>query len=210
MLTFEMLYAVLQGLPSSYLDHLDKEWIRFCVQIQLALEKGHDPISALRTAIQNAEGWQIESMRRSFKKMHTVMHLTGLTYRQKETLAALRVAGVASLAQLSRVLMRDRSDIHKRLAALVKKGLAIKFFRPGGVYYLAVSGPLQRSVKSAAHQAFFELMENLLADPNSKATKPPIPPTSPTSPKHTTFPTSPTPTPSLGSLDGVALVGAAD
>ncbi len=191
MLTFEMLYAVLQGLPSSYLDHLDKEWIWLCTHIQLAMEKGFDPISALKLAIQQAEYWQIVEMRRSFKKMRAVMNLTGLSYRQKETLVALRLAGVASLAQLSHVLIRDRSDTHKRLAALVKKGLAVKFFRPGGVYYFAVPGSLKRPIRSAAHQMIVDLMETLLSDSGGKihslatfgtSTTPPTPPTSPTSP----------------------------
>lgn len=168
MLTFEMLFAVLQGLPSSNLDHLDKVWIWLCGNIQLAREKGSDPLSALKIAIQQAEYWQILAMKESFEKARAVMQLPGLSYRQKEALIALRVAGVASLAQLNRVLMQDRAHTHKRLAALVKKGLAVKFFRPNGVYYFAIPGRLESSVRSAAHQVVTDLMETLLADTDGK------------------------------------------
>jgi DNA-binding MarR family transcriptional regulator len=164
MLTFEMLYAVLQGLPSSHLGHLDRVWISFCTQIMFALKEGLDPVSALRRAIQRAEYWQIFAMKQAFNEMRSVMDLSGLSYRQKEALLALRSAGVASLPQLSRVLMRDRSHTHKRLKSLIHRGLAVKFFRPDGIYYFAVPGPVLRSVKSAAHQMLSDLMQTLLDD----------------------------------------------
>ncbi len=50
MLTLEMLYAVLQGLPSSYLTRLDEPLAYFCGRIHAALNDGHDPITALQIA----------------------------------------------------------------------------------------------------------------------------------------------------------------
>jgi predicted transcriptional regulator len=90
--------------------------------------------------------------------------MLGLSYRQKEALIALRVAGVASLAQLSRVLLQDRSNTHKRLNALVSKGYAMKFFRPGGIYYFAVPHRVEKSLKISVNDLLNNLIEESAAE----------------------------------------------
>jgi len=42
MLTLEILYAVLQGLPPDYLTFLDEIWSAFCRKIHWALQRGAD------------------------------------------------------------------------------------------------------------------------------------------------------------------------
>ncbi len=172
MLTLDMLYAVLQGLTSNYLGHLDRVWISFCVRIQLALEEGKDPISALKLAFQKAQPWELYSMKEALREVMPVMRLPGLSYRQKETLIALRCAKVASLSQLTRVLLEDRSNTHKRLTVLVRRGLAVKFFQPDGVYYFAVPAPLEKEVKSAVSQMIDQFLEELAPTTPTTATTP--------------------------------------
>jgi len=165
MLTFETLFAVLQGLPFFYLDHLDPEWLVFCKEIYRALRAGCDPITALKHAIREAAPLQIKALREAFLKAQPIMELPGLSYRQKETLLALRKAGVASLAMLNRTLMQDPAHVHRRLNALLRKGLVVKFVRPDGVFYFAPEKTLEHSVKSATYRIIMELMQTVLNDP---------------------------------------------
>lgn len=165
MLTFEILFAVLQGLPFFYLDHLDREWLGLCQSIYRAVQAGCDPLTALRYAIQEATPWQVRALRDSFQKAQPIMALQGLSYRQKETLVALRLAKVASLASLNRTLMQDPPHLHRRLSALVRKGLAVKFVRPDGVFYYAPDQSLDHSVKATSYRMIMDLMETLLNDP---------------------------------------------
>ena len=200
MLTFEILYAMLLGLPSSYLEHLDNEWSSLGAHIVEALHAGHDAVSALKIALQAAPYWQILGLRDSFKMIKGVMALPGLSYRQKELLMALRSAKVASLAQLSRSVNCDRNNTHKRLITLVNKGFAVKFPRPDGVYYFAVAARLDSSARSAAHRMLIEVMDYILADTQGKLHslakfEPSIAPAKPTtSTTATTITTSTTPT----------------
>jgi hypothetical protein len=165
MLTFETLFAVLQGLPFFYLDYLDREWLGLCKNIYRALQAGCDPITALRYAIQESSPHQVKALRDTFQKAQPIMELPGLSFRQKETLVALRLAKVASLAALNRTLMQDPAHVHRRLAALVRKGYAVKFVRPDGVFYYAAEKPLEHSAKAAAYRMIMELMQTLLNDP---------------------------------------------
>lgn len=92
----------------------------------------------------------------------------------------MRVAGVASLAQLSRVLLQDRSNTHKRLSVLVNKGFVMKFFRPGGIYYFAVPHRVDKSLKISVNDLLNKLIEESAseAQPN-----PPHQPQLPQSPQ---------------------------
>ncbi len=168
MITFDILYAMLLGLPSSYLAHLDNEWGSLGAHIYEALQAGSDPVSALTLALQQAPFWQVLELRRSFKKVRTVMSLPGLTYSQKELLLALRNAEVASLAQLSRAVMRDRNNTYRRLIALISKGLVVKFPRPDGVFYFAVKARVDSPTRSKVHQIMKEVMDYILADTEEK------------------------------------------
>jgi len=87
------------------------------------------------------------------------MNLPGLSYRQKEALITLRSVGVASLAQLSRVLLQDPSNVRKRLLALVKKGYVLRFFRQGGIHYYAIPQKMEKSIKHSVN----DLMNSLIA-----------------------------------------------
>ena len=159
MLTIEMLYAVLQGLPATHLDFLDPPWLHFCERIERALKAGLDPLTALRSALDNMGDWERIMLRKALAQSRSVMPMPDLSYRQKEALIALRYAGVASLAQLSRVLVQDPSNTHKRMTVLVKKGFAMKFFRSGGMHYFAVPGPIEKSLKVSVNELLNELAQ---------------------------------------------------
>ena len=55
MLTLDMLYAVLQGLPADHLDYLDRPWYLLAVRIARGLKEGLDPPSALHAAPRKAK-----------------------------------------------------------------------------------------------------------------------------------------------------------
>lgn len=159
MLTIEMLYAVLQGLPASHLDFLDPPWLHFCERIERALKAGLDPLTALKSALDTMGDYERRMLRKVLAQSRSVMPMTDLSYRQKEALIALRYAGAASLAQLSRVLVQDPSNTHKRLAVLVKKGFAMRFFRPGGIYYFAVPARIEKSLKVSVNDLLNDLIQ---------------------------------------------------
>lgn len=54
MLTLEILFAVLHGLPPSHLTHLERPWHRFCLRIHRGLMYGKPPLEALQLALQQA------------------------------------------------------------------------------------------------------------------------------------------------------------
>jgi hypothetical protein len=165
MLTLDLLYALLRGLPAKYLDFLDPPWPPFCQRVENALKEGKDPLAALQFALDAMNPWARGMLQKLLSQIGPAMSLPGLTYRQKEALIALRYAGVASLAQLSRVLVQDPSNTYKRLAVLVAKGYAAKFFRKAGVFYFAVSSPLDPSLKHSVH----ELLTRLINEYSSEA-----------------------------------------
>jgi predicted transcriptional regulator len=159
MFTLEILYAVLQGLPAEYLDFLEQPWWRLIIRIEQALKYGEDPISALNYGIGQLDDWGREELKKALREVRPVMDLAGLSYRQKEALIALRSMEAASLAQLSRVLVQDRSNVHKRLAVLVRKGYAMRFFRSGGIHYFAVPGPVDKSLKTSINEFLNRLLD---------------------------------------------------
>lgn len=152
MLTLEILYAVLQGLPPDQLNFLDEVWIVFCNRINRRLADGKDPASAFTIAYEDAGDWERRELNKVFAQAFPVLPIPGLTFRQKEVLIALRYSKAASLNRLSRILGADRSNTHRRLDVLVKRGLAFKFYGKGGVCYLAIEGVLDRDTKHKIHQ----------------------------------------------------------
>ncbi|MGH2583133.1 MAG: hypothetical protein ACRDFQ_09600 [Anaerolineales bacterium] len=166
MLTLEILYAILQGLPAEHIDFLDPPWTPFIKRIEIALKYGADPISALKSAIEQMNDWGREQLKKALSQIRPVMDLPGLSYRQREALVVLRSMGVASLSQLGRVLMQDRSNLHKRLTVLVKRGYAMKFFRPGGIYYFAVPGSVDKSLKTTINDFLNELIDEAESQPD--------------------------------------------
>ncbi|MEX1071413.1 MAG: hypothetical protein WEC37_02205 [Anaerolineales bacterium] len=163
MLTLDMLYAVLQGVPAKFFDHLDRPWSAFCENIAKALADGSPPADALRFAIQQSEGWQMDSIRSLLVATSQAMHVRGLSYRQRELLLALRTAKVTTLTHLSHITAQDTSNTHKRLAILVARGHALKFYRPGGPHYFALTVPLSREFRKEIHAVLLPLLE----DPNN-------------------------------------------
>ncbi len=163
MLTLEMLYVVLQGVPSEYFDHLDPSWYVFCQNLAKVIAKGGSPQEALRFAIAESERWQMDAIRSLLLAAGAAMRVRGLSYRQRELLLALRTAKVASLTHLSHIVGKDTSNTHKRLAKLVARGLAIKFYRPRGAHYFAVTAPPSRNFRKKIHVVLLPL----LADPNT-------------------------------------------
>jgi hypothetical protein len=190
MLTLEVLYAVLQGLPPDYLTFLDEVWRVFCRTIHWELESGADPASAFKQALKKAGNWEVHEINRLFAQATQVIHVPGLSYRQKEVLTALRYSKVASLTSLSRALGADRSNTHRRLDVLVKKGLAFKFYGKGGVCYLAISGPLPKEAKVEIHKFIRQELEFAATRPTTPTTSTTV--TTPTMSQKSTTPTTPT------------------
>jgi hypothetical protein len=189
MLTLEALFAVLQGLRPDHLTHLEPIWKVFCDEIHQELNKGHDPLTALTIVLDQAEYGVLNAINRLLSQIQPAMQLPGLTFRQKEVLIALRYAKVASLAQLSRELVEDRRNTYRRLTALVKKGLALKFFRKDGVFYFAIPAALDHSVKDAV---FHLIADRARQFSEAQAAKSTTPTTSTTRQKSTTSTTSTT------------------
>ncbi len=161
MLTLEVLYAVLQGLDPSLLNHLDTTWAVFCYRIHHSLTRGQDQLAAFKNAVSQTRPPDYAALRKMMREARPVMRLPGLSHRQKETLVALRYSKVASLSHLSQVLMLDRSNTFRTLKALVAKGLALKFFRKDGVYYYAVPAPLEKSVKIEINRLLLDQLDLL-------------------------------------------------
>jgi predicted transcriptional regulator len=182
MLTLEMLYAVLQGLPSSYLSFLDHGFAHFCWLVEQAFKEGHDAEGALRFAVSWSRESQFNAIKRVLAEVAAVSKIPGLSHRQQETLVALRYSKVASLRTLPQILNTDRSNIHKRLKVLVARGLAIKFFRPDGAHYFAIYSPLDRSVKTSVHRLVNDLWQSASASSTTTTT----PTTTPTTAMPTT------------------------
>ena len=148
MLTLELIYALLQGLPADHLDFLDRPWYLLATRIQRALKDGSDPLAALRSALSASPQWERQVFLRAFLQEEPVFALPDLTQRQKEALIALRYAGACSLSQLSRILAQDRGNTSRRLDVLIEKGYAVKYFRREGPCYLAITSPLDDHAKS--------------------------------------------------------------
>lgn len=158
-----MLYVVLQGVPASFFDHLDRPWFVFCENLAKVIAKGGSPQEALSFALSESERWQMDAIRSLLLAIGPAMQVPGLSYRQREVLLALRNAKVASLTRLSHLISMDVSNTHKRLAKLVARGLAVKFYRPGGPHYFAVVNPVSRQFRKQVH----EFLLPLLSDPNN-------------------------------------------
>jgi hypothetical protein len=63
MFSIEILYAVLQGLPPEYLTFLDEVWVIFCRRIHWELERGVDPLTALKSVLKAIPDSQKEKIR---------------------------------------------------------------------------------------------------------------------------------------------------
>src|SRR5690606_4758184 len=100
MLSLDLLYAVLQGLPATHLQHLDRPWLLFCERIEQALKGGQSALSALRLALEETHESHIRVIKKALTHVAAVRGLKKLSYRQKQLLMVLRVAKVASLRQL--------------------------------------------------------------------------------------------------------------
>lgn len=159
MLTLDLLLAVLRGLPPAYLSHLESPWRLFCGRIQQALRQGHPPLDALQLALEQASLQEVQQISKAIGEANGVMSLSDLSHRQKQALAALRYENVASLSHLSRVLNWDRSHTYHRLAVLVEKGYALKFYGDKGPHYFAVYEPQDASMKSQAFQLVQDFVE---------------------------------------------------
>jgi predicted transcriptional regulator len=165
----EMLYALLQGLPEKYFAHMDAPWHFLARLINLELKAGRDPISALKAAFARTNDFSRQKIKETLLNVMPVMQIPRLSYRQREALIALRSVKSASLAQLCCILAQDRRNLYRRLNALVRKGLAIRFYQPGGVFYFATSAPMEKSLKLAVNQFLDELIKQYSAEPGPDA-----------------------------------------
>ena len=169
MISREMLYALLQGLPEKYFAHLDAPWHFIARLIDIELKAGRDPITALKAAFARTNDYSRQKIKETLLNVMPVMQIPGLSYRQREALIALRSVKSASLAQLCRILAQDRRNLYRRLNALVSKGLAVRFYQPGGVFYFAITSPMEKSLKLAVNQFLEELIKEFSAESGSGA-----------------------------------------
>jgi hypothetical protein len=166
MLTFDLLWAILQGLPVLFIDRvIGRDWVQFCLRIERARRAGLDPVSALKHALQEADRWQLRSRRAMFEKFQPILKIPGLTYRQRELLFTVSVSGPCDLPKLTMLLAQDRSHIHRRLGGLVAKGLIVKFGRQDGIFYFAPTLRLDRSQKTATFRLIMEVLGTLMKQP---------------------------------------------
>lgn len=171
MLSLDTLYAVMQGLPVDRLQHLkDTPWRVLCWRIERELAAGHPPLLALQNALKDLGDWERQHIRQALAHVLPVMHIPGLSYRQRQALITLRYLGSASLTQLSYTLMADRSNTHRRLQALVHRGLALKFSQPGGVCYMAITNPLSKEIKRSVQSILDALIQEAASDAPTKPT----------------------------------------
>ena len=178
MLTLEMLFAVLHGLPADHLDYLDRPWYLLAKRIERAMKEGQDPYSALHSALVNSHEWERQTYLRAYLQEEPVMALPDLTPRQKDALIALRYAGACSLQQLSRILALDRSYTRRLLEVLIEKGYAIKYFRREGTYYLAISSTMSDQARSQIAELMQAFKQALLEQSSkmSSSLKEPVDP----------------------------------
>ena len=164
MISRDMLYAIILGLPEKFLEHLKGPWFLVARLVRLAREQNADPVTALRYAVFRLGPDGRNLLRKALLNVLPVMSIRGLSYRQKEALLALRSRHTASLPQLCSALLQDRSNTHRRMAALVRKGFAIKFMQPNGVFYMAVDTPLEKAQRGAINKFLDELIHNFPAE----------------------------------------------
>ena len=165
---------------------MDAPWGFLATLINLEIKAGRPPIEALRAAFARTNDYSRQKIKETLLNVMPVMQIPGLSYRQREALIALRSVKdkSASLAQLCCILAQDRSNTRRRLNALVKKGLAVKFFQPGGAFYFAIPSPLEKSVKLAVNQFLDDLIQEFSAEssPSTQSTIPTTPTPSTISP----------------------------
>lgn len=160
MITRRLLHAIILGLPEEFLQHLPPPWPLIARLIHMARREGASPANALRYAFFRLGATGRATLRTGLAVIWPVMHIPGLSYRQREVLIVLRALRTASLAQVCTLVLQDRSNTFRRLAALVSKELAIKFNKASGVFYMAVEVPLTRAEKAAINQILDQLVNN--------------------------------------------------
>jgi hypothetical protein len=138
MLTLDVLFAVLQGLPGYALTHLREPWQFFCDRIRFAFHRTNEPLKALKSALDQASPAELRLISGAVEEARAVMGLSDLSPRQRQALAALRYARTATLSQLYKVLNWDRSNTYRCLAALMKKGYVGKVYADQGPTYFAI------------------------------------------------------------------------
>lgn len=178
MLNLETLYAVLQGLPVERLQHLkNTPWLSLCRRIERHLKGNKPPLEAIHAALDECGEWERQHLRQALALVVPVMQIPGLSYRQRQALVTLRYLGSATLAQLSHTLMADRSNTHRRMQVLVRRGLALRFAQPSGVCYMPITQPLPREVKRGVQRILATLIQEALTPTTSTTSTTPTQPT---------------------------------
>ncbi len=170
MISRDMLYALLLGLPEKYFAHLGQPWPLLARRVHIALGQGLGPVAALRQAFAHTGSAERAGLRQTLEHLLAVAQIPGLSYRQREALVALRTAKSASLSQLCAILGQDRRNTQRRLKALVDKGLAYKFYQPNGAHYFAIIAPLDREVRHSIN-AFLDEMLRYLTEQSIQPTQ---------------------------------------
>lgn len=171
MLTLETLFAVLQGLPSSFLTGLDPSWQAFCCRLEFAVHYYQDPREALKQVLREATPREIRLLIKALSKAESVMCLPDLSARQKQALIVLRYENCLTLSRLYKLLNWDRSNTYRCLLVLMKKGYVGKFQGDMGPAYFAINRALDGAFKASAFGFIHDYLRQLLAE------SPFIPPT---------------------------------
>jgi len=166
MLSLNLLEAVLQGLSPIYFHHLNQVWVQFCLRIQGEMRIGRSPLEALTFALRQCQHYELRVISQTILQIQPVLELSDLSFRQKELLIALRCAELASVSSLSQILNWDRSHVHHRLAALIKKGYALKFYAEQGPRYFAIERQIEGTLKFKALQVVQDFINEYMRAPS--------------------------------------------
>jgi predicted transcriptional regulator len=163
MLTLDLLYAVLQGLPPSQFADLDTPSRTFCDRVHSHLQSGHSPLDAMKTALAELGDSEAQLIFKALDDAQSMEQLSDLSLGQKQVLLALRSSEFASTTQLAWRLKQDRSNIRKRLAVLVKKGYVVRFLRPSSAVYFAVLSRNPHNLKISVNDLLNSLLKESTA-----------------------------------------------
>jgi hypothetical protein len=161
MLTVDTIVALLQGLPTTYTDSLPEPWENIARRIGAALKGARDPQAAFRHVIASLFEWELRTLREALTHALAVSQIKGLTHRQQEALIALRSSEALSQAQLCDILRQDRGRVHRRMAILVRKGHAVKFFHKGAAHYFAADRSNEPALRRMVHSFLANLLNEL-------------------------------------------------
>jgi DNA-binding MarR family transcriptional regulator len=165
MLTIDTVVALLQGLPPTYTNSLPEPWESIARRISAAASNHATPEAALRFVLNSLFAWELQVLRESIANSISISQIPGLTRSQRQALLAVRGSTILSQSNLCDILAKDRSQVNRRMAGLVRKGLVVKVFHKGAAHYFAPATPNDRQLRRRVHRLLANLANELPAEP---------------------------------------------